>query len=137
MSLEIKYLAKRIAEEQAEIDKIEEGLDKMKAVLNEDKLKMIELMNQNGITSFRSEFGNIIKNRRFSVSLPKDPDDWTKLWNWLEEKGHKEALMTINSQRFNSFYAAEMDNAKAEGNFDFQIPGIGEPKASEYLSIRK
>lgn len=111
---------KKKEEERAELDKIIlaefERLDKQ---------------------SYRARRCNIIKTKRTSVSLPKEPEAREAFFNYLKDKNIFEELITVNHATLNAFFKAEFENAVAEQNIDFKIPGLEEPKIFEYLSYKK
>lgn len=87
-------------------------------------------------TSYDSELGKIILTTRFSVTVPKG-DEKERFFTYLKDRGIFEDMATVNSQTLNAWYRSEMDQAKENGDFDFQIPGIKEPMAYEQLQLRK
>ena len=62
-----------------------------------------------------------------------------KFFKWLSEKGQEVywEFTTINHQKLNSLFSTEREIAIAEGNYEFKVPGIGEPSAQFHLSFRK
>lgn len=110
---------------QAELDRLEGVI--MQA-LADAKLK-----------SFKSGAGLVTLVTRYSVQTPKTIDEKRSFFDWLKDKGDEIywTYMTVNSQSLNALYKTELELAKEAGDFDFRLPGIGEPKASQALSRRK
>jgi hypothetical protein len=80
--------------------------------------------------------GTVSTRNNFSVSVPKG-DSKEIFFNWLKEKGDFENLITVNSMTLNAYYKDEMAKAVEEGNVDFHIPGLEEPKLYKTLQLRK
>lgn len=75
--------------------------------------------------------------QRFTVSMPKSDEQRQEFFDYLKEREIFEETITVHSQTLNSFYKSEMEKAVEEGNVDFKIPGLEEPKLVEILVIRK
>ena len=101
--------------------------------------QIMEIMNSMDKTSYKSSYGTIVKQTRYSVQTPKTIEDKKAYFKFLTEKSPELfwSQVGVNSQTLNAFYKQEMEIAKEEGNFDFEIPGIGEPVASEIIIRRK
>jgi hypothetical protein len=134
---DLALLQKEIIDLTAEISPKESEVKVMKETLESKKERMIAALTEAGLTSFRSPLGMVTVNKKFSVALPKSPDDWQKFFAYLQERGHYEALRTVNSQRLNGWYKEEMEAAKGRGDMDFAPPGLPEPSVHEVLSMRK
>lgn len=134
---QLTALHSEIVELQAELEPKEREIKVMKETLEGKKEFLIAAMNEAKMTSFRSKHGMVTINRKFSVALPKSPEDWQKFFSYLQERGHYEALRTVNSQRLNAWFKQEMDAAQAAGDIDFAPPGLPEPSIHEVLSFRK
>lgn len=104
---------------------------------NQARAKLMTMMESAQLTNFRSSHGQVVLSQKFSVRLPADPESWDSLWGYLKERGHYETLRTINHQRLNGWYKAELDAAKERGDIDLQIPGLAEPSFMPILSFRK
>lgn len=88
-------------------------------------------------TSYVGRRCQVVRVQRPTVTVPKDPDQRDAFFRFLKERKIFENLVTVNHQTLNSFYKAEIEQAIEEGNHEFKIPGLEEPKLHEYLTFRK
>lgn len=125
----------------AEIKELEQmKLKPMRAQLEELEQKILQTLNDNNLTSFKSSHGTVVKSLRYSVQTPKSHDQKKEFFKWLNGKYGADVYwdyVTVNSAKLNAFYKGEMENAKEAGDFDFKIPGLSEPEAQPILSLRK
>ena len=126
---------------EAEIEAYErEVLKPKKAKLAQLEGQILQTLADNELTSFKSSHGTVVRSTRYTVRTPKTIEEKTAFFEWLNESKGREVYWTyvsVNSQSLNSFYKAEMEAAKEANDFDFKIPGIGEPEATPVLSKRK
>ncbi len=143
-SIKLKDFESLIAETYA----LDAELDELKRTVIEPKRQRLEELERlvlqtladHDMSSYKSAHGTVIRSLRYSVRTPKSIEEKVEFFEWLNrEKGRDVywAMATVNSQTLNSFYKAEMEAAKEDGNFDFRVPGIGEPEATPILSRRK
>ena len=102
-------------------------------VLEKMKKKIMAYMESFGKIKYSTNQGLILVQEKFSVKVPKDPDEKKKFFAWLEEKGIKEKILTVASATLNSLYNEEFEAAEDP---DFKIPGIAEPKGYKTLKLR-
>lgn len=105
--------------------------------LGQLKTKLLTFMEQFEKTSYKSKFGNIIRVQKSSVKVPKDPESKAKFFEYLDQKGIKDDILTVNSNTLNSFYKAEKESAIAAGAEEFSIPGLEPPTVFFQLQMRK
>lgn len=129
-------LQHRIIEAQANKEAAKLELKRTGDVLDKLEAQMIAAMEESGLSNFRSELGQVVLSNRFSVRLPQTPEDWDLFWAFTQKHGHYEALRTVNSQRLNAWYKAEMEAAKSRKEIDFEVPGLMEPTVQQVLSLR-
>lgn len=134
---EINLLHERILVNRTEYEQQRQALAAFKEQLDQDENRLLVLMESAGLKSYKGAFGQVVVTHRFNVKLPATPDDWTALWKYLEERGHAEALKTINYQRLNGWYKEELERAKERGDLDWQPPGLAPPTTDTGLSFRK
>lgn len=105
--------------------------------LSKIQFKILDVMAKTNQTSFKTEFGQVVRNKRFSVKHPKDPDSRKAFFQYLQDKGVFENMVSVNSQTLTSWYNLEMQAAAEKGNVDFSVPGIEPPTYAEYLTMKK
>jgi hypothetical protein len=134
---EITSLQDQLLELDGMKDTLEDQLKKISEEMGAKKAKLIAYLNEVKMTSFRTPLGMAMVQKRFRVNLPTSPESWSMFWDYLKERGHYETLRTINHQKLNGWYSAELDAAVAKGEVGFSPPGLDPPKYDEYLVLRK
>lgn len=134
---ELNALHAKILELDAEADRRKAALAEVQDELDLRKTEMIAALTAANLTSYRGERGQVVLSKRFTVKLPQSPDDWQKFWGYVQERGHYEALRTVNHQRLNGWYKAELDAAVERGEIDFHPDGLPPPFHQDVLSLRK
>ena len=120
-----------------EKEALETQAEAIGANLTEAQNKLLAFMEQFEKTSYKSKFGNIIRAQKTSVRVPKDPDSKAAFFKYLDKKGIKDDLLSVNSQTLNSFYKAEKEASIAAGAEEFSIPGLEAPTVYFQLQMRK
>lgn len=119
-------------------DKIE-ALDAEKKALNEQMSKLeykIEAeLEKNGLSTFKGNAGTMTIASRWSVKMPKDPEQRDALRQEMEARGAFDSLWTFNHQSLNAWVKEEKQRAEAEGKM-FDIDGLA-PVEDKYLQFRK
>lgn len=123
-----------------ELDTQIKALDQEKKGINETlaqvEQKIMAYMQKYNKTSYKTQYGTIVFAKKFQVKLPETESDKQAMYAYLREKGHFDNLVSVNHMKLNSYYKQELEIAVEEGNIDFKIPGIKEPKVFEYLQLR-
>ncbi len=123
-----------------EIDHLEATTMKpLKKALADADRQILQALTDHGLKNFKSSEGLVSLVRKSSVTTPKTPEEKQAFDAWLQAKGEdwKWSYTSYNSASINALYKQEFEKAKEEGDFDFAIPGIGEPTFSEHISRRK
>lgn len=126
---EIYTLEKR-ADEYKEAQK---AVNEKLAVLEKQAIETLKDLN---LTSVKHARGTLFMTARFSVKNPATPEDREAFYGYLKQKQIFEDMVSVNSQRLNAWYKEEMEAAKTAGDFGFKVPGIGEPTAYEYITLK-
>lgn len=137
---EFQALIGKSYELKSEITALDDQKKELGLALKDLDMKILDELERMGVNSFKSRHGTISRVNRTSVKTPKTHEDKQAFFNWLmSTKGDTVywQYASVNSQALNSFYKAEYEVAKEEGNFDFEIPGIGEPELTPIISRRK
>lgn len=133
------------------LDKLCEEYAEMRLLLDEKKqeikakteeleaieTKIIEALTQSGKNSWDSRAGKVVIQTRYTVAVPKTPEERKKFFDYLKEKGDFDNLITVNSQSLNAYNKQEMEHALENGDVNFKIPGLGEPSMAQFLQLRK
>lgn len=117
---------------------VEQELSKISEEMDAKKQKIMSIFDSMGKEKhFVGGLGTLYIQNRFAVSMPPDPGKKREFFDYLRKKGIFEDLVTVNYQTLNAYYKKELDAAAEEGNESFVIPGIGEPKLTKILAVRK
>ena len=131
----MEYRNAKIAYENAQAE-----ADKLKAIMKNDEAWLIACMNEHKKTSYKSSIGTLIVSKTFTVKLPDSLTAKRAAYGWIsaQEGPEKlETMLSINSKTFNKYYREKQEAAFDEGEVDFSIPGVDEPKFIEKFSVRK
>lgn len=134
---EFESLIEKAYELKKQKEEFEMQAESVGAELQEVQKQLLVYMADFDKTSYKSRFGNIIRVQKTSVTVPKDPEAKAAFFKFLESRGIKDDILTINSQTLNSFYRAEKEAAIASGAEEFSLPGIAPPTVYETLQMRK
>jgi len=77
------------------------------------------------------------KQTSTSVTTPKTSEEKQALFEFLQSKGIFLEIASVNSQTLNSFYKSLAAEAEEQGNYDFKMPGVGEPTTYTSLKLRR
>lgn len=134
---EFEELIEQAYELKNEKEKLENQAAGLGDALSEIQTQLLAYMEQFDKTSYKSKFGNIIRVQKSSVKVPKDPEAKALFFKYLESKGIKDDILTVNSNTLNSFYKAEKEAAIAAGCEEFSMPGLEAPTAYFQLQMRR
>ena len=133
----LKALVKDAFKAKAELDIIKKKKTEMEADFKEMTNKILAYLEDLELDSFKVPgFGNAIVQNKFSVKVPREPDEKAKLFKHLQDRGQFLEMATVNSMTLNSYYKQELANAIDEG-VEYELPGVGEPMHYQSLQMRK
>lgn len=135
--MELGKLAEHGYSIKNKIDALEAEAKSLGEELKKIQEQIMLMMKESEMSSFKHALGTVVLTTRFTVKNPATPEDKQAFFGYLKDKGIFDDMVSVHSQRLNSWYKEEMEVAKTEGNFDFKIPGIGDPSSMEYLTFRK
>lgn len=118
-------------------DKISAQRKDSARVVEEAENKMLAMLDEAKLPSFRCEYGNVGKTMRMSIKTPKSPEDRSAFFGWLKSKGIFDDVISVYSATLNSLYKDEFQAAKERGEEDFKIPGLLEETMTPILWFRK
>lgn len=134
---DLAALTKEAADLKLELEQAEAVVSKVKerynAVTN-TILKTLELMDMDSVKAHGFLF---YKQTSTSVTTPKTAEEKEALFKFLADKGIFLEIASVNSQTLNSLYKSLAAEAADEGNYDFKIPGVGEPTSYTSLKLRR
>lgn len=104
--------------------------------LEQAEAKMLSMLEDSGLKSYRAPAGNCVITHRTSVRTPKTPEDRKAFFDYLKSKGIFDAMIGVNSATLNSYYKEEFEVASREGRV-LEIPGLTEITVDAILSFRK
>lgn len=123
---------------KAEIELVKKQLKELNGEYTEMTSEILAHLDDLELANFKVPgFGNAIVQDKFSVKVPREPDEKQKLFDYLKERDQFMEMVTVNSQTLNSYYKQELEIAKDEGNEDFELPGVGLPMHYQSLMMKK
>lgn len=135
---ELDGLCKTIAEQRRKIDQMDAALTEENKLLAQLEAKAVQYLEELGRDSYKSEFGTIGMREQMRWNLPAGPEQWAALFSHFKETGVYDGMVTVNSQKLNSWAKREFEVAAEEGRgLDFHIPGLEAPKLHRSLTFRK
>ena len=132
---EMTELTQKIFERRSKLDELKEIVKQHTGELEKLKAKAIAHLDAAQLKTFKTAEGKITAVDKFSVKVPRDPEAKAQFFDYLRDKGIFENMITVNSNTLNGYYKQELEIAVQQGNVDFSIPGLEEPKAYKMLSI--
>lgn len=128
-------------EQKAKVDEVKDQLKEENSKLTKFKADVEKYMEDTELEKQHIPgFGTLYRQKKFSVKVPKTPDEKAALFDWIRDNKGEDVLFnlqTIASPTVNALYKEELAEAKKEGNINFNIPGIGEPKVYFDIGMRK
>lgn len=112
---------------------MQEAVDEESKILNQLKTKVMNYMEEYEKEKYSSNEGTLSIQNKFSVQVPKDPENKTRFFEWLRTKGIFDTTITVHSATLNSLYNSMLEES---GDPDFEIPGIGKGTHYKILSVR-
>lgn len=115
---------------------LEEEIEKLKKLSLPLEQKLTFYMEEMDVTSVKRPEGTLIRTQKFSYRVPKG-ENLQAFFEHLKGRGLYDAYATVNSAQINSFANEEMSQALERGETNFEIPGLGKPSLTEYITLRK
>lgn len=135
--LRFDEMASELADLKETIENIEAEAAPHKKKFELIKSRMLDLMKELDRKSHKTSRVKLERREQWRVKMPESPEAKEEFFNFLKSRDLFEDYATVPSPALNSFFKDEMSQAKKDGNFDFKIPGIGEPTVSEFLVVKK
>lgn len=132
---DIDRAVNRMIDLDAEADEKKNIYQEANAAYEKQRAHVLDLLTRTGKTKYFVEnVGTISKAVKYSVSMPKDPDEKVKVLNYFKSLGEDvyNGIVNIYYQSLNAYY-----NQMREQDPTFTIEGVGEPQRTEELRFRK
>ena len=135
---ELDALCKTIAEQRAKCDQMDAALTEENKALAAMQTKAVEYLDALERTSYKSAHGTIGYREDTRWNLPTSPEAWAQLMSHFKDKGIYDGMVTVNSQKLNSYANTEQELAIKEGRgMEFYIPGLEQPKMYKKPTFRR
>lgn len=118
----------KIASARNTLKALDEGAEEIRR-------KILGVLAESGLKSFKAGKGTVTAATRFGVKFPKDPDVKEQLRQYLTEKQAFDGMWSINHQTLNSWYKAKVEEAQGAGEY-LDVPGL-EPTSDTILQFRR
>lgn len=136
---QLDALGREISAVREKVEAMEEVVKEERSKLEQLKSKMIAYLDHFGKKSYPIPgAGTFTVVEKLSYTVPKEEPSKIAFLKWLRSKGEGVYLstVTVNHNTLNALCNQEFELAASEGR-SFQIPGLGDPKKYETLSLRK
>ena len=117
--------------------KAAEAKKEIMSQLEQEESRMLALLTECDLDSFKCKFGMVYKSYRDSIRTPKTPEDKQALFDFLKKLGVFDDMISVNSMTLLSFWKEQMQLARDRGDEEFKVPGINEVTTNEILNFRK
>ena len=118
-------------------DAVAQELKNVQEAIDELEIRILNVMKENAMPSFKGEFGTIsIKNTK-SITQPASMEEKLKLFGYLREQGIFEEMVNVNSRTLSSWANKEIEAKEKEGVFGWVPPGLKPPETFASLAVRK
>lgn len=118
--------------QKKKVEEMEEAVSVEKAKLEKAKKKILGYLSAFNQTSFKSQYGMVVKRQTLSVKC-EDKEAFAK---YLEGKGVLYEKVTFHHRTLADIYKQEMALAVEEGR-EINLPGIGKPEMIDTLAFNK
>lgn len=133
---EMERLAEETRHLKTQIKASEGAIEAMKERIQEIAKRVQAALETHGLQDYQSKHGKFRRVTKFSVKVPKLPEERDAFFQYLREKGIFEELITVNSRTLNAFYNAEKAAAIESGADQFSMPGIGATTPYETVEFK-
>lgn len=133
----LNQMVEQLAQLRAEEETLDLERKKLQMKLDALEGQLMEILEEQGMSSFTAPSGLINLVQKSSVTTPKTLEQKRSLFKYLSDRGVFEELVSVNSQTLNSFYRAEEAMALERGDFDFNLPGVGQPSVRNQLRFTR
>jgi hypothetical protein len=117
----------KAALEKSAISKELEGAEK----------RMLEMLEEANLKSFKTPLGTVSMTTRQSVRLPQSDAERAALYEYLRSKDKYDLVVKPNSASLNSLWKEEFEEATTRGDVDYSMPGVEGVNITLNLSFRK
>ena len=132
---EINKLVGDLSEVRKSIDVVNASLKCLNETKEAIQSRLLDILDENKLTSFKGEAGMVTRSSRFDVKFPRgDNEAKTAFRKYLEDKGEFDDKWEMNYMSLNAWYKAELEAASQREEADFEIPGL-EPSARVTLKF--
>lgn len=135
---EMDALVESMFKKREEIDAQKEVLGKLNEELQSIEAQALAALKTLERDNYRSPLGTVSIVEKWRVNLPQTEEDKRALFEHLNSRQIFFKYVTVNSNSLNSLFLADWEAAKQQGRgMEFKMPGVGDPKLYETLSLRK
>lgn len=133
---EMNDLAEHIAELRDKKKDLEEHLSETSAKLEALQKRVIDVLMENGLTSYKAPAGTMSVTHHFSAKLPQG-EEKAKCYEYLKSIGRFEDMASIHSATFNSWVKEQYELAKERGEDEPKLPGVTDVSTLLRISFRR
>lgn len=106
------------------------------AELEAKENRVMELLIENNLNSYKAPEGTLSLSFRFSAKLPVGPAK-EAFFAYLRSQGRFDELVSVSSATYTAFVKEAYELAREQGKDEPTIPGVTDVKTSPRLSFRR
>ena len=133
---EMNDLAAEIASLRSEEKQAADVKSEISKRLEEKEQRVMDLLLEHGLSSYKAPDGTMSLSQRFSAKLPQG-EDRLAFFAYLKELGKFDELVGIASTTYTSYVKEQYELAQERGEGEPVIPGVTEVKLVPRLSFRQ
>ena len=129
---ELNHLCESMFKLRAEIDDKQAEISTMNVRLEEMKAKVQGILDETGLTSFKSTYGTVGTREINTYKIA--PEGKAEFIQFLRSQG-MDQMLSVNHQTLQAYCREVYEQNK--DNLDFSLPGVGEPQLFKTITMRK
>ncbi len=134
---ELNTICKSLVDKREAKEALSQSLKEASEEVSALEYKILGIMKENALPTFKGEFGSISIKHNRSVSQPENFEEKLKFFGYLKEQGIFEEMVAVNSRTLSSWASKEIEEREKKGVFGWVPPGLKAPTEHQSLSLRK
>lgn len=130
-------LCEKLVKARESKEELSEQLKVVEESIHRLEAKILTIMKENVLPSFKSDFGSISIRTVRTVAQPENLEKKLEFFEYLKDLGVFEQMVSVNSRTLSSWANREIEAKEQEGVFGWAPPGLKKPNEYQALTLRK